>query len=232
MVFFRGYFRFPALSARGAYSDVSPSTSLSPSFSFPSPSRPLEPPSPSFYLLPPRSVLFRRLFNIQLRLLLAHPIRRNLLIASFLDGGCAASFLAEEISGLDHAIDFHASPVLVFLSLSPAAARRRLSCLPGSTGDLNSIFRVSIGNTFNGASGASPNSASDNKRPRETGRTSSIAQEKINEERVTCLIRNLTGSCLRTRTRRGSLRRESGRHATGPIMRANKVRVRGVRRRG
>lgn len=49
-------------------------------------------------------------------------IRRNLLIVSFLDrnGGCAASFLVEEISGPDHAIDFHAPPVRVFLSVFPA----------------------------------------------------------------------------------------------------------------
>lgn len=71
-------------------------------------------------------------------------IRRNLLIASFLDGGSAASFLAEEISGLDHAIDFHASPISVFLSRSPAAPSFVASA--GIVGNPNSIFRVSIRN--------------------------------------------------------------------------------------
>lgn len=61
------------------------------------------------------------------------PICRNLLIASFLDEGweCAASFLAEEISGLDHAIDFHASPLSVFSS--SFWPPRRLSRLSGSS---------------------------------------------------------------------------------------------------
>lgn len=48
------------------------------------------------------------------------PIRRNLLIASFPDEGrkTHSFFLAEKISGPDHAIDFHASSISVFLSRS------------------------------------------------------------------------------------------------------------------
>lgn len=65
------------------------------------------------------------------------PIRRNLLITSFLDEGWehAASFLAEKISGADHAIDFHASPLSVFLLLFPAAPSFVASV--GIAGNLN-----------------------------------------------------------------------------------------------
>lgn len=62
-----------------------------------------------------RFVLFR-LFSIGDSSARTLSVRRNLLIASFLDGKgrCAASFLAEEISGPDHAIDFHAPAVRGF----------------------------------------------------------------------------------------------------------------------
>lgn len=64
------------------------------------------------------------------------------MIASFLDrnGGCAASFLVEEISGPDHAIDFHAPPVRVFLSIFSVT-----SSSVGIVGNLNGIFDASIG---------------------------------------------------------------------------------------
>lgn len=70
---------------------------------------------------------------------------RTLLIASFLDEEWerAASFLAEEISGPDHAIDFHASLLSVFLLLFPTIPSFVASV--GITGNLNWIFRASIG---------------------------------------------------------------------------------------
>lgn len=101
---------------------------------------------PSFHLLPPRLVpaAFQHpassathTFEPQEPLDCEFPRRRVR----------AASFLAEEISGLDHAIDFHASPVSVFLCPFPSRPPSFVARLSGSTGNLNSIFRVSIENT-------------------------------------------------------------------------------------
>lgn len=54
------------------------------------------------------------------------------------------SFLTEEISGPDHAIDFHAPPVRVFLSVFPTTPSFVASV--GIAGNLNWIFRASIEN--------------------------------------------------------------------------------------
>lgn len=77
-----------------------------------------------------RSILFRRLFSVETRLHTLYypqkpldcefPWRRK--------GARAVSFLVEEISGLDHAIDFHASPVSVFLRLSLSLPSRSIIC--------------------------------------------------------------------------------------------------------
>lgn len=89
--------------------------------------------SDAAFILSPSSrfVLFRRLFSIKVRLHAHSRSSGNLLIASFLNGKgrCAASFLAEEISGPDHAIDFHTPLVKVFLSvfLRPLHHLSRLS---------------------------------------------------------------------------------------------------------
>jgi hypothetical protein len=53
-----------------------------------------------------------------------------------------ASFLAEEISGLDHAIDFHASPLSVFLSVFSVVLSFVASV--GIVGNLNWIVCASI----------------------------------------------------------------------------------------
>lgn len=91
-----------------------------------------------------RFVLFRRLFSIEVRLHAHSRSTGNLLIASFLNGKgrCAASFLAEEISGPDHAIDFHAPLVKVFLSVLLTTSSFVASV--GIAGNLNWIFRASI----------------------------------------------------------------------------------------
>lgn len=153
---FRGYFRFLLLPARGAYLDVSPSLAIYRLASF-------------FYSL----ILclfhyFSLFFTLDLRrrrhfvfffsfcfipMAFQHrgssartlSIRRNHLIASFPDGReeCAASFLAEEISGPDHAIDFHAPTVKIFLSVFLTIPSFVASI--GIDGNLNWIFRASIG---------------------------------------------------------------------------------------
>lgn len=120
------------LPARGVYSDVEPSRATFRYLSvdvFLSPSLILDLPSPLCLL--PLVLSYSGGFSASRLVCTLFTIHRNLLIASFLAGGKgrAVSFLVEEISGLDHAIDFHASPVLVFLSLSPS---HRLSRLSGS----------------------------------------------------------------------------------------------------
>lgn len=139
---FRGYFRFPLLSARGAYLDVSPSPAIYRLASlFHGLTHSL---SLSVFLFFTLDLRRRRHFVFFLSFCLIPTafqhrgssartlsIRRNLLIASFPDGRgeCAASFLAEEISGPDHAIDFHAPTVRIFLSIF--LTTHRLSRLSG-----------------------------------------------------------------------------------------------------
>lgn len=102
---FRRYFRLPLLPTRGAYLDVSPSrmifryllvdVSLLYSFFFSFfHSRSPSPPSLCFL---PFVLSYSGGFSAS-RFVCTLPNRRNLLIASFLDGrrGCAASFLTEE----------------------------------------------------------------------------------------------------------------------------------------
>jgi len=101
--------------------------------------------SDAAFILSPSSrfVLFRRLFSIEVRLHAHSRSTGNLLIASFLNGKgrCAASFLAEKISGPDHAIDFHAPLVKVFLSVLLTSS---FVASVGIAGNLNWIFRASI----------------------------------------------------------------------------------------
>lgn len=74
--------------------------------------------------------------------------RRNLLIASFPNGRgeYTASFLVEEISGPDHAIDFHAPTVRIFLSVF--LTNPSFIAFIRIAGNPNWIFRASIGNAL------------------------------------------------------------------------------------
>lgn len=141
---FRRYFRFPRYFQLVAFIRMSSRLDLplfigrrlSLSFSYPW--------SPSPLCLLPLVLSYSGGF-LALRLVCTlFTIHRILLIANFLDGGKgrAVSFLIEEISGLDHAIDFHASLVLVFLSLFPTISSFVASI--GIANNLNWIFRVSI----------------------------------------------------------------------------------------
>lgn len=144
---FRRYFRFPRYFQLVAFIRMSrrlerPSAIYRPTSSSLSFSHPW---SPSPLCLLPLVLSYSDGFLASRLVCTLFTIHRNLLIASFLDGGKgrAVSFLVEEISGLDHAIDFHASPVSVFLSLSPTVPSFVASIEIAN--NLNWIFRVSIG---------------------------------------------------------------------------------------